>query len=220
MYTISDFSVGDKVLFGRRHGEKTLGKVIKVNRKNLKVEQLEERGCYRNYSVGTKWTVPPSLCTPVAENGRPADVPSEPVPSADEIRNTVLSIASGLSPENLSCDGEASRAWQRRRLSQLLDEFRSLERRLGRSVVAEDLGDDRFDRMALEEIHAYTRPRRSTYSPTQNYDFKVNDSVSFTAKGRKIVGKVKRVNRKTVAVMPNGERRHWRVSPGLLTKEN
>ena len=62
--------VGMKVYFGRRNGQKTFGEIIKVNKKNLKVKQLEERGVQRNYSTGQVWTVPPSLCTP-AEDGRP-----------------------------------------------------------------------------------------------------------------------------------------------------
>lgn len=60
--TTSDFGIGDMVLFGRTHGEKTLGRVVKVNGKKLKVEQVEERG---SSPVGALWGVPPSLCTKV-----------------------------------------------------------------------------------------------------------------------------------------------------------
>ena len=67
----SEAYVGMKVYFGRRNGQKTLGEITKVNKKNLKVKQLEERGVQRNYSTGQVWTVPPALCTP-AEGGRPA----------------------------------------------------------------------------------------------------------------------------------------------------
>ena len=58
--TINDFGIGDLVYFGRANGEKTLGKVVKINGKKLKVEQLEARG---SRPVGTPWGVPPSLCT-------------------------------------------------------------------------------------------------------------------------------------------------------------
>lgn len=60
--TAHNFRRGDQVVFGRPNGEQTLGEVVKVNRKNLKVKQLEERGSRRVRSAGTIWTVHPSLC--------------------------------------------------------------------------------------------------------------------------------------------------------------
>ena len=61
------FKVGDRVLFGRGKGEKTLGEVVKVNRKNLKVKTLESRGRSRRGSkVGAVWTVAPKLCQPLS----------------------------------------------------------------------------------------------------------------------------------------------------------
>jgi len=56
--------VGMKVLFGRSNGQQTLGEIVKVNPRKFKVKQLEERGVRKSHSVGTVWTVPPSLCTP------------------------------------------------------------------------------------------------------------------------------------------------------------
>jgi hypothetical protein len=57
------FNIGDRVLFGRGKGEKTLGEVVKVNRKNLKIKTLESRGRSRGGSkVGAVWNVPPRLC--------------------------------------------------------------------------------------------------------------------------------------------------------------
>jgi len=75
---LSEAFVGQKVYFGRPNGQKTLGEVVKVNRAKLKIKQLESRGHYRNYSVGTIWTVPPSLCTSAAANERPAHVTKRP----------------------------------------------------------------------------------------------------------------------------------------------
>ena len=69
------FNIGDRVYFGRTNGEKSLGEVVKVNRKSLKVKLLEERGARRNYAVGGTWRVPPSLCT-LADEDRPADRPA------------------------------------------------------------------------------------------------------------------------------------------------
>ena len=77
MLTINDFQVGDKVEFGRNNGEKTLGTVVKVNRKKLKVRQDEARGQQRSHAVGTVWTVPPSLCRKVnGESATPAPRPA------------------------------------------------------------------------------------------------------------------------------------------------
>lgn len=79
MPSINDFQVGDKVLFGRRNGEKTLGEVVKVNRKRLKVRTTETRGTRRTYSKGSVWTVPPSLCQKVGDDGSAAaPAPAKP----------------------------------------------------------------------------------------------------------------------------------------------
>jgi len=133
-HTISDFHVGQKVVFGRGNGEQTGGTVMKVNRKKLKVRQDEARGSQKNHRVGTVWTVPPSLVRPV---------------------------------------GEAPR-------------------------------------------NATPAPRRQPALPRAA--FNVGDRVEFDAKGRTITGTVKRVNRKTCSVNPDGETngRYWRVSPGIL----
>ncbi|NDD28464.1 MAG: hypothetical protein EB084_09400 [Proteobacteria bacterium] len=61
------FNIGDTVLFGRENGEKTLGRVVKVNAASVKVEQTEARG---GRPVGTIWRVAPSLVYPL--EGSPA----------------------------------------------------------------------------------------------------------------------------------------------------
>lgn len=58
-----DIKVGMAVLFGRAHGEMTLGEVLKINRMKVKVVQLAERGVFKKYPAGTHWMVPPSLLT-------------------------------------------------------------------------------------------------------------------------------------------------------------
>jgi hypothetical protein len=65
----TDGKVGMQVLFGRIHGEKTLGEIVKVNPKKFKVKQLEGRGSFRDYPVGTIWTVPAALCSVVTAEG-------------------------------------------------------------------------------------------------------------------------------------------------------
>ena len=56
------------VRFGRRgvRSQKTLGKIVKINQKNLKVKTLEERGRFKAHEIGGIWTVHPALCEAVA----------------------------------------------------------------------------------------------------------------------------------------------------------
>lgn len=113
------FKVGDKVRFGRVNGEQTLGVIVKILRKNVKVRQLEARG---TYGAGTVWTVSPTLVTHegVTVGERPRA----------EVMRDILDCYVGLSPENLWCDGEATathaRSMERRlkaRLQELFGEF-------------------------------------------------------------------------------------------------
>jgi hypothetical protein len=69
-----NLNVGQRVLFGRSQGEKTLGEVVKVNRATVKVRQLEARGTLRSYPVGTVWTVPVQFVELA-----PADATPDPV---------------------------------------------------------------------------------------------------------------------------------------------
>jgi len=71
------FAVGDHVEFGRKNGEKTLGEVVKVNRKTVKVKTLEGRGTQRSYAVGTVWTVPKTLAVKVDRAPNEAKVPAK-----------------------------------------------------------------------------------------------------------------------------------------------
>ena len=68
-----DLKVGDRVMFGRPNGEKTIGKVIRCNAKSVSVESLEDRG--RKSKAGGKWRVPYSLLAKVDdEAGSDLDV--------------------------------------------------------------------------------------------------------------------------------------------------
>jgi len=134
---------GDKVYFGRGRGEKTLGEIVKVNPKSYKVKQLESRGTSKAYAVGTVWTVPHRLATP-AEGGVPAPAPMRRTPVAPthpkgsrpvgEVLADINRCYSGLSPENLHCDGEASMAHVRRMSARLNRELRALFVEYGREV--------------------------------------------------------------------------------------
>lgn len=61
-------------------------------------------------------------------------------------------------------------------------------------------------------------PRPAPVVTRQDNSFRVGQRVEFDAKGKTITGTVKRVNRKTCSVNPDGETggRYWRVSPGIL----
>ena len=131
-------NVGDKIHFGRSHGEKTLGEVVKVNRTRVKVKQLEARGTMKDHPVGTIWTVPFALCSPLdgAVQPRTATPTATPRPkrSEAEILIDISRCYSGLSPENLSCDGEASRAHINATYRRLHAQLRALFAELGRKV--------------------------------------------------------------------------------------
>jgi len=203
MASTSDFTVGEKVIFGRGNGEQTNGTVVKVNRVKLKVRQDESRGTMMSHRVGTVWTVPPSLCRKV--NG--TAVASKPLPQRSEaaILADADSILCALSPENLHCDGERSAASARRVASHLRRQFRALEAELGRPIT--EFG-------SIDGAMPATLGRRSAKAA----GWKVGDKVAFDGRGGStVVGHVKRVNTKTISVQPlGGGSRYWRVTPGVL----
>lgn len=91
------FKVGDKVVFGRSHGEQTAGTVIKVNSTTVVVAQDEVRGQTRIRAEGTKWKVPFSLCR-LANGATPAPAPftlTAPVPKPFKAGDTVSFAARG-----------------------------------------------------------------------------------------------------------------------------
>jgi len=59
-----DAKIGMKIVFGRPNGEKTTGRIIKINQKSLKVETFESRGSNGRAPAATVWRVAPSLCSP------------------------------------------------------------------------------------------------------------------------------------------------------------
>jgi hypothetical protein len=93
--------VGDRVIFGRPNGQKTLGVVEKINPRRVKVRTLEERG---SGVAGVLWSVAPSLLSPAPFN------------LADEIENAhraviearVVLAAATRNYEELTRAGKAS----------------------------------------------------------------------------------------------------------------
>lgn len=132
-----EWKIGMKVMFGRNNGQKTLGEIVKVNPKKLKVKQLEQRGVQKNHSVGSVWTVPRSLCTPVDQKHMQRPVATKR--SDSEIIEELRQIECGLSPENLSCDGEASRTHVRRTYIRLNKRKAACIRELGREPTFDEM---------------------------------------------------------------------------------
>ena len=72
---------------------------------------------------------------------REATVKSNPVPPAgltDHVKGGFIRLAGELSPENLSCDGECSDAEVRQRRSNIMRQWKELERRAGRTVTEDE----------------------------------------------------------------------------------
>lgn len=138
--------LGMKVYFGRSNGEKTLGEVVKLNPTKAKVRTLESRGNGRGSVVGAEWGVPYSMMTPAEGETVGIVVPIQrehltynPFTYIENlILEAILSCYSGLSPENLSCDGEASITHIRTTRAKLERQLRGLQSAYGRQVSEEE----------------------------------------------------------------------------------
>jgi hypothetical protein len=133
MLTKSDFNVGDEVFFGRNSGEQTRGEIVKLNGKSAKVRTLEVRGTLKVRAAGGEWRVPYSLLTPAG--GAPVAVKR---PDSEVIAD-LQRVECNLSPENLHCDGEISRAAAARKGRALNAERRALVKELGREPTSNEL---------------------------------------------------------------------------------
>jgi hypothetical protein len=157
-FSRSDFKVGQKVYFGRRNGEKTLGEILKLNPTKAKVKTLEARGVVRERDAGVIWTVPYGLMTPADPNAVPGPTPAaaavevafkKPEPltfspfagSDNLILEAILDCYSGLSPENLCMDGEASLSHITRTRNELNRKLNGLFLALGRNVDEGEIYD-------------------------------------------------------------------------------
>jgi hypothetical protein len=143
-FSRQDFKLHQKVYFGRERGEQTLGKIIKLNPTRAKIEILERRGNGRGSAPGSKWVVHYDALRPADTDAKPGAVPPpvkrEPLtynPFAHQenlILEAILGCYSGLSPENLACDGEASMTHIRTTRARLERQLRGLIAALGREV--------------------------------------------------------------------------------------
>jgi len=139
------FKVGDKVIFGRTHGEQTHGTVVKVNPTTVIVAQDEVRGTFRTRDVGTKWKVPFNLVRladgPAVAVATPAAPVVKPRRSEDQILLDIFNVYARFSPENLTCDGELRGAAVARRASTLRARLRDLQAEMGRKVSEDECWD-------------------------------------------------------------------------------
>jgi hypothetical protein len=134
----NEFRRGDKVLFGRGNGEQTLGEVVKVNRAKIKVKQLEARGTMRSYPIGTVWGVPRGMLVRVDAAGQAVPQAPQPKRAEADIMKDIGNAYCGLSPENLSCDGELPLYLVQRRRGQLNRRLNECFRELGRRVSEDE----------------------------------------------------------------------------------
>jgi hypothetical protein len=134
---MQSFKVGDRVLFGRAHGERTLGEVVKINRSRMRVKQLDARGTYKTHPIGTVWVVPMALCDHADGRTAPTEA-ALPARTEDAIMEDILRTYVHLSPENLSCDGELSRAECYRRGIALNARLRGFFKEIGRTVSEDE----------------------------------------------------------------------------------
>lgn len=109
---------GDMVIFGRRNGEQTVGEIVRVNPKSYKIKQIGTRGTQKSHAEGTVWRVGKGLVRPYTggEITKPTPEPEmfSDLTTEEQVMREAAVIASGRSPENLACDGEASSAHIRR----------------------------------------------------------------------------------------------------------
>lgn len=84
MATVDSLHIGQTVLFGKPHGEKTPGTVLWFNAKSVKIKTLKARG---RHAAGTNWRVGYSLITVPAEQQTEKPVePKRPKSVADLLR--------------------------------------------------------------------------------------------------------------------------------------
>ncbi len=132
-----ELRIGQEIYFGRPNGEKTLGKIIKLNPTKALVETLESRGS--RTGTGDKWRVPYGIIYPKGDSSAktPVKIPVQYNQFGgveNLLMQALVSVYSGLSPENLACDGEASPAYVRHQGAKLRRQLKGIQYALGRDV--------------------------------------------------------------------------------------
>ena len=121
----SGWSVGDRATFTSKTGREVTGTVTRVNTKTVTLERCDDgsRG----------WRVTPSMLrAPAAQAATPA--PAAPRRAEDAVMRDIHNAYLDLSPENLTCDGELTRAQAAARRTAVLRRLADLQKELGRQV--------------------------------------------------------------------------------------
>lgn len=141
--TNTNLSVNQPVYFGRTHGEKTLGTIVRFcrgSRGMIVVRQEEARGSFTSHPIGTLWKVAASFISPAPAGSVPTRSATAPTAKAlfgrsdAEIIRDIGRIYGQLSPENLTCDGELSRSQVAARRRVLNAKLQALFTEIGRTV--------------------------------------------------------------------------------------
>lgn len=140
----SDFTRGQQVIFGSPNGQQTRAEIIKLNPVKAQLKILEKRGEGRGSEPGSIWLARYSALRPLDPNAKPGEIPRPAprpplvyTPFAHEdnlILEAIVCCHSGLSPENLHCDGEASASHVRHKYAELTRKLKYLQLALGREV--------------------------------------------------------------------------------------
>jgi hypothetical protein len=139
----TDCRIGMKVVFGQWNGEKTKGRVVKLNKTTAGVRTEEDRG---KTNAGSVWRVPYNLLSLDEEFGINTPITSEAIAYniyQDQMEQHILEAIAccynKLSLENISCDGELPPnvvEVRRRELNRKLEGlFQALGRRVGEYSV-------------------------------------------------------------------------------------
>lgn len=140
-----------QVYFGRKNGVQTMAEIVKINPRRCKVKVLEQRGNGRGSAAGSTWIVPYSSMRPAVgevqsytpEELYPKKLSYDPVGNyiEEKILEAIFACYEHLSPENLSCDGEASRTHIKHAENWLHRQLRGLQSALGFNVSESEIYD-------------------------------------------------------------------------------
>ncbi len=156
---IQDCKIGMTVALEMdRYGTTIQAEILKINNKTAKVAILEP---FKVHPIGTIYNISYSLINPIGANGQVVrPTPAPPVkltynPFQDSIDVCILEAIAGcyshLSPENLTCDGEASRSHIKQRASKLNRQLKGLFHAFGREVGEMEVYDWSDSKREYEE---------------------------------------------------------------------
>jgi hypothetical protein len=91
----TDLSIGDKVVFGRGRGEKTLGEIVKLNPTKAKVKTLELRGVRRAGRVGEVWSVPYGIISKASVEAQPQEKVSKAIRGLRDFSKCTFDFSKG-----------------------------------------------------------------------------------------------------------------------------